>query len=141
LAKRDVYPGTGYPQRIGEGAGKGYNLNVPLPSPGDIFGRVTDDDLLAAFDNHLLPQLETTGFVPDMIFISAGFDSRQNDYLGNFSITDEGFSALTRRVMTLARKACEGRIVSVLEGGYNPEGLALATCAHLQALMEARPLF
>ena len=131
------YPGTGHPQRIGDGAGKGYNLNVPLPSPGDVFGSVTDDHLLAAFDNHLLPQLEKTGFVPDMIFISAGFDSRKNDYLGNFSITDEGFSAITRRVMTLARNACEDRIVSVLEGGYNPEGLALATCAHLQALMES----
>ncbi|MCX6874441.1 MAG: histone deacetylase [Verrucomicrobia bacterium] len=131
------YPGTGYPQRIGDCAGKGYNLNVPLPSSGDAFGSVTDDDLLAAFDRYLLPQLDRTGFVPDMIFISAGFDSRENDYLGNFSITDDGFSAITRRVMTLAEKACDGRIVSVLEGGYNPEGLALATCAHLHALMEA----
>lgn len=131
------YPGTGYPERIGNGPGKGYNLNVPLPSPGNNYGSVHDDDLLAAFDNHLLPQLDRVGFVPDMIFISAGFDSRKDDYLGNFSITDEGFAEITRRVMTLAGNTCDGRIVSVLEGGYNPEGLALATCAHLTALMES----
>jgi acetoin utilization deacetylase AcuC-like enzyme len=131
------YPGTGHPQRIGEGPGKGYNLNVPLPSPDDMFGNVTDEHLVAAFDNHLLPQLEKTGFVPDMIFISAGFDSRKDDPIGDFSMTDDGFSAITRRVMTLAQETCEGRIVSVLEGGYNPQGLALATCAHLQALMES----
>ena len=131
------YPQTGHPQRIGEGPGKGYNLNLPLPSPGNGFGRVTDDHLLAAFDDHLLPQLESAGFVPDMIFISAGFDSRKDDPLGNFSITDDGFSAITQRVMALAQQTCDGRIVSVLEGGYNPEGLALATYAHLQALMES----
>ena len=131
------YPQTGHPERIGEGRGKGYNLNIPLPSPGNAFGRVTDDHLLAAFDDHLLPHLESVGFVPDMIFISAGFDSRKDDPLGDFSITDDGFSAITRRVMALAQQTCDGRIVSVLEGGYNPEGLALATCAHLQALMES----
>lgn len=130
------YPGTGYPHRTGEGAGKGYNLNVPLPSPENPYGRVNDGDLLAAFDNHLLPALKTRRFAPDMIFISAGFDSREADYIGNFSITDDGFSAVTKRVMKLAEESCDNRIVSVLEGGYNPQGLALAACAHLKALLE-----
>lgn len=129
------YPGTGYPLRNGEGEGIGYNLNVPLPSPDNPFESVTDDDLLGAWNDHLLPRLKSLHFNPDMIFISAGFDSRKEDFIGNFSITDDGFFALTKRVMALANETCENRVVSVLEGGYNPNGLALAACAHLKALL------
>ena len=132
------YPGTGHSLRIGEGAGKGYNLNVPLPSPGNPYGsagNVGDEDLLGAFDNYLSPRLKALRFAPDIIFISAGFDSRKEDTIGNFSITDDGFYAISKRVTALAKETCGNRIVSVLEGGYNPEGLALAACAHLKALL------
>jgi acetoin utilization deacetylase AcuC-like enzyme len=130
-----AYPGIGYPLRRGEGKGKGYNLNVPLPSPERPFGRVNDDDLINAFEQHLLPSLDAVKFTPDFVLISAGFDSRTSDPLGDFSITDEGFRRATELTVRLAAEACGGKIVSALEGGYNPEGLAAAGVAHIQALL------
>ncbi|MCU0609312.1 MAG: histone deacetylase [Chitinispirillaceae bacterium] len=130
-----AYPGTGYPLRIGEGNGVGYNLNVPLPAPENPAGRVGDNDLIAAFEQRLVPQLHKTGFTPDIILISAGFDSREHDFLGDFSITDEGFSRITELAVALARETCNGRIVSALEGGYAPEGVASAGVAHVKALL------
>lgn len=130
-----AYPGTGHPMRRGRGAGMGYNCNIPLPSPDNPYGMVTDEHLLAAFDDYLLPQLREVNFVPDIVLISAGFDSREKDVLGDFSITDDGFYCITEKVVTLAAAKCNGRIVSALEGGYNPEGLAAAAMAHIRALL------
>ncbi|MBN2037947.1 MAG: histone deacetylase [Chitinispirillaceae bacterium] len=132
----NAYPGTGYPHRTGSGAGKGYNCNVPLPSPGRPHGRVTDADLAAAWSDYLLPGLKAVNFVPDLIFISAGFDSRIHDSLGDFSITDEGFCRITKLVMKLAHETCRGKIISALEGGYEPEGIAAAGLAHVRTLAE-----
>lgn len=131
-----AYPGTGYPLRTGEGEGKGYNLNVPLPCPEKPYGEVTDKDLIAAFNNRLIPGLSAVDFRPDMILISAGFDSRIDDTLGDFSITDQGFYRITECAVNCAKKTCGGKIVSTLEGGYNAEGLASAGLAHLKALTE-----
>jgi len=124
------YPGSGHQNRTGIGPGAGYNLNVPLKDFAD------DDDIISAWENELLPKLEELKFTPDFVFISAGFDSRKDDYLGNFAITDHGFARLTDIALTIAHKSCNGRLVSVLEGGYNPQGLAQAVCAHLEALLE-----
>jgi acetoin utilization deacetylase AcuC-like enzyme len=132
----NAYPGTGYAHRTGSGAGKGRNCNVPLPSPGRPHGKVTDEDLAAAWSDHLLPGLKAVDFRPDLICISAGFDSRVDDSLGDFSITDDGFFRMTALVRKLARETCGGRIVSTLEGGYAPEGLASAGLAHVRALAE-----
>jgi acetoin utilization deacetylase AcuC-like enzyme len=130
-----AYPGTGHPMRRGRGAGMGYNCNIPLPSPDNPYGMVTDEHLLAAFDDYLLPQLREVNFVPDIVLISAGFDSREKDVLGDFSITDDGFYRITEKVVAFAAGKCNGRIVSALEGGYNPEGLASAAIAHIHALL------
>ena len=70
-----------------------------------------------------------------MIFISAGFDSREDDMLGCFNITDKGFMRLTGIAMDIASQYCEGRLVSVLEGGYNLQGNASACVAHISALL------
>ena len=67
--------------------------------------------------------------------ISAGFDSREGDLLGSFTLTDRDFADLTREVMALADRHAQGRIVSVLEGGYTLSGLASATAAHVEALV------
>jgi acetoin utilization deacetylase AcuC-like enzyme len=131
-----AYPGTGYPNRTGDGPGRGYNLNVPLPAPGRPHGRVVDEDLAAAWGDFLLPGLRAVGFRPDLILISAGFDSRVDDSIGDFSITDDGFRRITELVMKLASETCGGKIVSSLEGGYAPEGLAAAGLAHVKALAE-----
>ena len=74
-------------------------------------------------------------FRPDMVLISAGFDSRIGDPLGRFTLTDEDFEDLTRRVMEMAVRHVGGRLVSMLEGGYNIEGLASAAAAHVKVLL------
>ena len=122
------YPGTGDPNRNGEGAGEGYNINVALP-PG-----AGDKDIITVFNKELVPV--ASEFKPDFILISAGFDSRMNDPLGSFNITDKGFAELTKILMNLAANHCPGKIVSILEGGYNPEGIAKAVEAHLRTFIE-----
>jgi acetoin utilization deacetylase AcuC-like enzyme len=123
-----AFPMTGFPERDGEGPGKGYNINVPLSSFAN------DKDILNAFENQLLERAEK--FKPELILISAGFDSRKEDYLGDFQISDNGFIELTKMIKSLAETYSKSRIVSVLEGGYNPEGLALGVEAHLKTLMQ-----
>jgi acetoin utilization deacetylase AcuC-like enzyme len=122
------YPVTGFPERTGEGKGKGFNLNVPLPR------RAGDGEIMAAYESVLVPALQTKNFRPDLVMISAGFDSRVDDTLGTFTISDKGFADLTRFTKALAEAFCKGRLVSVLEGGYNPAGLAQAVSAHVRAL-------
>lgn len=122
-----AYPGTGDPSRNGAGAGKGYNINVHLsPSSGD-------EVIKKAWDDKLIPALDD--FNPDFILISAGFDSRKEDLLGSFSITDKGFFDLTKTALQFAETYCDGRLISLLEGGYNPTGLAKAVASHVEALL------
>ena len=122
-----AYPGTGFPERQGEGEGQGFNINVHLDCGAK------DADMIEAFEQTLLPAVEQ--FQPDLIIISAGFDSREDDLLGCHDITDQGFIQLTQIVKQLAEKHCQGRIVSLLEGGYNIQGNASATVSHISALM------
>jgi acetoin utilization deacetylase AcuC-like enzyme len=85
-----------------------------------------------AFETKLLPAI--AAFKPDLIMISAGFDSRVDDPLGKFKLTDDDFASLTKLLMQAAEEHCQGRLVSVLEGGYNLSGLATAVTAHVGAL-------
>jgi acetoin utilization deacetylase AcuC-like enzyme len=119
------YPGTGDRNETGEGAGK--IINCPLPAGS---GRA---EIVGAFRELLLPAAAT--FQPDLVLLSAGFDSRVNDPLGHFLLTDADFRELTGMLLDIAEKFCGGRLVSVLEGGYNLEGLAFAAEAHVRALM------
>ncbi len=123
-----AYPGTGHPAERGEGEGVGTTLNVPLPAGA------SDADILQALETKLVPAARD--FRPDFILISAGFDSMRNDLLGNMDVTPEGFAAITRVVAGLADELCQGRIVSVLEGGYWLDGLAESVAAHLKVLQE-----
>lgn len=120
------YPGTGDLRETGEGTGRGSTANRPFPAGA---GR---DEILGAFDEVLR---SIRAFAPDLVMISAGFDSRQNDPLGQFRLTDEDFVDLTEKMLELADQTCEGRVVSVLEGGYSLDGLAAAATAHLRALL------
>jgi acetoin utilization deacetylase AcuC-like enzyme len=122
-----AFPGTGAAERTGEGKGKGYNINVPLPRGAD------DGTILRAFTERLVPAANR--FRPDLVLISAGFDSRRDDLLGDFAVTDAGFVELTKRVMAIAAGHARSRVVSVLEGGYNTAGLALAVAAHVRTLL------
>ena len=121
-----AYPGTGDPAKTGRGKGAGTTLNVPLP-PG-----AGDSQILQAFESRLVPA--GRNFRPDFVLISAGFDGMSKDLLGCFDITPQGFAAITRTVMALAGEFCQGRVVSVLEGGYRLEGLGESVLAHVKAL-------
>ncbi len=122
------YPGTGDPGLTGGGEGAGTNCNVHL-GPG-----AADRDMLAAWDRTLLPAVER--FRPDFVIVSAGFDSRKDDLLGSFEVTDDAFRRMTRTLMDVADHYCGGRLVSLLEGGYNVDGSARAAAAHLAALAD-----
>ena len=77
---------------------------------------------------------EAKRFKPDLVLISAGFDSRKDDLLGCFDITDEGFVELTKIAMNIANESSNNRLVSILEGGYNLKGNAKAVIAHIKQL-------
>lgn len=121
------YPGTGAANETGDGEGAGFTLNCPLPAGS---GR---EEVVGAFQERLLPALYK--FQPDLILISAGFDSRIGDPLGRFTLDDDDFAGLTRMMLDAAATTAHGRIISVLEGGYNLEGLASAANAHVSALL------
>ena len=124
----NAYPGTGDPSLSGEGDGQGFNINVHLDCGSK------DVDMLRYWDTKLLPAVSR--FRPDFIILSAGFDSRKDDLLGCFDLTDEAFREMTRISLALADDYCGGRLVSLLEGGYNVDGLALAAAAHVETLLE-----
>lgn len=121
-----LYPGTGRTDETGAGEGEGTTMNFPFAAGS---GRT---EILGAVEQSLLPAMR--GYRPELVLISAGFDSRVGDLLGRFTLTDEDFADLTRRVMEIADASAGGRVVSVLEGGYNLAGLASAAAAHVAAL-------
>jgi len=122
-----AYPGTGDPTLTGAGEGAGLNINAHL----DCGAR--DVDMLRNWDSKLLSAVDS--FRPDFIIVSAGFDSRRDDLLGCFDLTDDVFRRMTRTAMALADDYAGGRLVSLLEGGYNVEGNALAAAAHVETLL------
>jgi acetoin utilization deacetylase AcuC-like enzyme len=119
-----LYPGSGAVSERGE-----HNtiVNAPL-RPGD-GGEIFRD----AFETAILPRLED--FRPDLVVISAGFDAHWRDPLANINLTEEDFGWATRKLMELADRHARGRVVSLLEGGYDLQGLARSVEAHLVALM------
>ena len=123
------YPGTGAINETGEGKGEGSTMNRPLPSGSGFkqIGSCFREDFSTAMKK----------FKPELILISAGFDSRLGDPLGHFTLTDNEFTELTKILLDIACEHCEGRLVSMLEGGYNVEGLASAVRSHLGQLITA----
>jgi len=122
-----LYPGTGAAGERGRGPGAGCIINNPFPAGA---GR---EEIVTAFRDRLLPAAAT--FRPDLVLVSAGFDSRAGDPLGGFRLSDDDFAELTRIVKAIAAEHCQGRLVSTLEGGYDPDGLAAAAASHVQALL------
>jgi acetoin utilization deacetylase AcuC-like enzyme len=121
------YPGTGRPNETGEGDGRGATLNCPFPAGA---GR---SEILGAFEDRLLPAARE--FRPELVLISAGFDSRLGDPLGRFTLSDTDFADLTHLMLEIADTYAGGRLISVLEGGYSLDGLAAASSTHVAALM------
>jgi acetoin utilization deacetylase AcuC-like enzyme len=121
-----LYPGTGRRTERGAGAGMGLTINCPLPEGA---GRA---EVLGAMREELEPAADALR--PDLVLISAGFDSRAGDPLGGFLLRDEDFAEMTGLVMGIADRHAGGRVISVLEGGYNLGGLGEAVAAHVGAL-------
>ncbi|MDH4223068.1 MAG: histone deacetylase [candidate division Zixibacteria bacterium] len=121
------YPGSGKESEEGEGDGFGYTLNIPM------FAGSGDLEYIEVFETIFYPA--ALKFAPEFIFISAGFDAHMDDPLTDLQISSNGFREMTQVIKRLAEETCEGRIVSVLEGGYNPKALASSVEAHLMTLM------
>lgn len=119
-----LYPGTGAPSERGA---HGTIVNAPLRA-GD-----GSDAFREAFESALLPRL--TDFRPDLIIISAGFDAHWRDPLANLNLAEADFTWATQQLMEIADRHAKGRVVSILEGGYDLEGLSKSVAAHVTALM------
>jgi acetoin utilization deacetylase AcuC-like enzyme len=119
-----LYPGTG---ALSERGARNTIVNAPL-SPGD-----GGDRFREAMESSILPRLRD--FSPDLIVISAGFDAHRRDPLANLNLVEPDFAWVTQKLMEVADKTAQGRVVSVLEGGYDLEGLSRSVAAHVTALM------
>lgn len=120
-----LYPGTGAASERGT---QGTIVNVPLRA-GD-----GSDEFRDAFETEILPRLDA--FRPDLVVISAGFDAHWRDPLADLNLREADFTWATQKLMEVADRHAGGRIVSVLEGGYDLDALAKSTAAHVSALME-----
>jgi len=120
-----LYPGTGSFQEEGEGPGRGYTLNCPMPP------RSGDEDFIRVYDREFLPRAKD--FSPGLILISAGYDGHRMDPLASLKLTTQGFAELTFRISDLSRET-HTPVVGVLEGGYNLSALAESVAATIEAL-------
>jgi acetoin utilization deacetylase AcuC-like enzyme len=124
-----LYPSTGHSSERGEGAGRGTVLNCPLPAGAG------DAAWLDAWERRVAPAFHA--YRPQFLLISAGFDADTRDPLAGLSVTPDGFAALSRAVVAWADRHAQGRLVSVLEGGYHLEALREDVALHVQALFES----
>jgi acetoin utilization deacetylase AcuC-like enzyme len=120
-----LYPGTG--ERSETGVGNIVNAPLRAGDDGEVFR--------AAMDEVLLPALDAFG--PDLVVISAGFDAHVRDPLAEIRLIESDFGWVTRRLLEIAGRRCGGRVVSLLEGGYDLEGLSRSVAVHVATLMEA----
>ncbi|MGQ3672912.1 histone deacetylase family protein [Xanthobacter sp. TB0136] len=119
-----LFPGTG---ELGETGEADTIVNAPLRAGDD--GSVFREAMIT----RILPRLEA--FSPDLVIISAGFDAHKDDPMGDIRLVESDFTWVTQRLMALADKTCDGRVVSLLEGGYDLNSLATSAAAHVTALM------
>ncbi|KAH9810357.1 hypothetical protein DFH28DRAFT_1034147 [Melampsora americana] len=128
--KTYFYPGSdwGGSTRVGEGDGRGFNVNIPWPEAG-----MGDEDYIFAFQRLVMPI--AMEFNPDFVIVSAGFDAAKNDPLGECNVTPAGFALMTHMLSSLAN----GNIVLALEGGYHLESLALSATECIKILMGETP--
>jgi acetoin utilization deacetylase AcuC-like enzyme len=128
---RHVYPGTGFAEEVGQGPGKGATLNVPMPPSSG------DQDYRRAFDQHIRHVLES--FDAEFVLVSAGFDAHRLDPLAPLDLETESFDWMTRLILDTADHHCNGRLVSLLEGGYHLDALADSVATHLSCLIDRTP--
>ena len=120
------YPGTGALGEDGEGRGRGATLNCPMPAGAG------DTEYERAFTERILPKVNA--FAPQAVILSAGFDAHAADPLAQIRLSTNFFAWMTERMMEVAERHAGGRLISILEGGYNTEVLPLCVAAHLELL-------
>lgn len=125
------YPGTGAASEVGHGAGAGATLNLPLQAG------MGDAELLTLWRELAAPVIDD--FAPELILVSAGFDTWEGDPLGGLAVSADGFAALWALYRQLADRHCPGRLVGVLEGGYAAEGVAAGVRSAAAALADGPP--
>jgi len=123
------YPGTGYESETGRGRGVGFTLNIPMP-PGS-----GDPEYRRAFAERVVPRLDA--FAPEFILISAGFDAAAEERIANINLEPASFAWMTQELLAAANRYAKGRVISVLEGGYDLPSLERCAAAHVRALLEA----
>lgn len=112
---RTIYPGTGFIEQVGHGAGEGFNVNVPLPL------QTGDQTYLYALKEIFMPLAEE--FKPELIVTNGGSDPHFADLLGNLGLTVNGFFKLSKTIRATAEKVCQGKVITMLGSGYNPNVL------------------
>jgi acetoin utilization deacetylase AcuC-like enzyme len=110
-----LYPGTGDYSEIGSGPGKGFTLNFPLPAGTD------DSTYNLIFQRIIDPVVQS--YKPELVLVSAGFDAYTEDPLAGMDVSPQGFAGITRTILNLADKVCDGKVIFALEGGYHLDGL------------------
>ncbi len=123
------YPGTGRASERGSGLAEGLTINVPMEAGEG------DEEYRAVFQKVLVPAADL--FMPDFVILSAGFDAHREDPLASMGLTEDGYQDLTVIVADIAKRHCQGRLLSSLEGGYNLTALAASVERHIRALVEA----
>lgn len=127
--QRYWYPGTGWEDEIGEGEGRGLTRNVPLPAG------CGDAEYESLFRDEVAPLIRT--FEPELVLVSAGQDAHGRDRYGFMELTSAGFGRLAKQLSAVASEVCDGRVVAVLEGGYDLEGLRESVGEILKAFLAA----
>jgi acetoin utilization deacetylase AcuC-like enzyme len=124
---KTCYPGTGYHEETGKGKGEGTTLNIPLMPGGG------DDIYAKAMNDSVLPALKR--FKPDALLISAGFDAASDDPLAQMEVSTQGFAMIAKHIRDYADESLDGKLVTLLEGGYHLTALSEGVQAYLQALL------
>tara|TARA_B100000686_G_scaffold94653_1_gene101084 strand:- start:793 stop:1740 length:948 start_codon:yes stop_codon:yes gene_type:complete len=121
------YPGTGGIDETGSGNGLGLNLNLPMRAYSG------DSDYFSAIENKLVPAIQK--YNPDLIIISAGFDAHENDPLAQVGLSTECYGKMTQQILEVSKDVCQGRILSMLEGGYDYSALGDSVQLHIETLV------
>jgi acetoin utilization deacetylase AcuC-like enzyme len=128
LHQAGIYPGGGWMEEQGEGAGRGFTINLPLPALAG------DRAMALAFERIIEPAAER--FRPELLLVSAGFDAHFRDPLAGLQVSGAGYHAMARRLRAMAKRHCEGRLGFVLEGGYDLPALGNGVVNLLRALLD-----
>jgi len=124
------YPGTGGKSETGSGKGKGFTINYPMMVGSD------EREYLDIFYNNLVPALES--YKPEFIIITSGFDGHKNDILGGMNLSSEVYEVLTKLIVDIANRHCDGKVLSFFEGGYDPTANAESLYYHIRGFGGAK---